>query len=455
MSQAIITNAGRAYFASKAGAQEPAIINRFLLCDVNGLDVSGEPNPDETIPDTAFRVRETDVTRSAYVNNNQVVYSLFLGTQEGDYTFNWVGLLSDDGVLVAVRYIDPYTKRASANGEIGNQITRNFLIAYTDAKNILNVTVDAATWQFNFNVASEDHAGMVERATLSELLNGVDDERYVSPNALSKWVVDDVSSTSISRPLSARQGKDLHENINEIKEDISAIEDSAASLKHHVDLAVQDASILTSDVRDLEDYSNTVRSKLSSVDDAFSGLLDDMFSLRDGVDNVGRFASGVSQRVTNLERSAPEHSVLRSEIRISSTVNSNFLGMSIEGDVIYFIKGYVRIVEANLSGVKLLLNTSGANFDTVFRSISFTVLQDSSISGAPESTRQSIGSASLNILPQHTTQASFAIAFEGVMRIDVISASGGVNFNVGAACSVSGSSVVIGSGSFFTATKIG
>jgi Phage tail-collar fibre protein/Putative tail fiber protein gp53-like, C-terminal len=188
MSQGILTNAGRDLFAAKQGAGQPLVIDRFLLANISGLDPLTAADPDEALPVVGDRVAELAVTNSGYVNADKVVYSLYLGTLEGDYTFNWVGLLADDDTLVAVRYIDPVNKYATAGQSLGNAITRNFLVTYTDAQAITNITVDAATWQLNFDNASETVAGLSEIATQAETDAGTDDVRFITPKKLKAWV---------------------------------------------------------------------------------------------------------------------------------------------------------------------------------------------------------------------------------------------------------------------------
>jgi len=186
MSTGILTNAGRDLFAQKAGAGEVLTIDRFLLANIPGLDPQTAADPDEALPDIADRVAELSVTKSGYVNEDKVVYSLYLGTGDGDYTFNWVGILADDDTLVAVRYIEPITKYATAGASVGNSITRNFLITYTDAQSITNVTVDASTWQLSFDQATEVIAGLSRRATQQEVDDGDDDLTHLTPNKLAK-----------------------------------------------------------------------------------------------------------------------------------------------------------------------------------------------------------------------------------------------------------------------------
>ncbi len=161
MANGFLTNVGLDLFAQHQGNNTPLIIDRFLLANIPGLDPSQENNLDEPIPDSQHIIDEYPVNREGYVTPNQVVYSLFLGSQIGDFTFNWVGLLSENGDLVAARYISPVDKIKSAGfGERGNTLTRNFLINYNNAQSITNITVEASTWQIQFDAATQEHYGL-------------------------------------------------------------------------------------------------------------------------------------------------------------------------------------------------------------------------------------------------------------------------------------------------------
>lgn len=181
MGQGTLTNQGRALFATKQAASQVLLINRFLLANIPGLNSATEENQNEALPAVGHRVAELPVTSQGYVSADKVVYSLYLGTEDGDYTFNWVGLLADDDTLMAVRYIEPLSKYQSAGGTIGNAMTRNFLLNYVNAQAITNITVEASAWQFHHDVASESQRGIIEIATQAETDGGTNDTLAITP----------------------------------------------------------------------------------------------------------------------------------------------------------------------------------------------------------------------------------------------------------------------------------
>jgi hypothetical protein len=161
---AFITITGQNQIAKKQGDGEALNIAMFVLANVP--DLGSEPATRiESIPN-AYVVDQLAVTKSGYVNTNQVVYSLVMGSNVGNYSFNWVGLVDDEGVLIAVTYIPLTPKTKNDGGVPGNTFTRNFLLAYTGIQQTTAITVPAETWQIDFSARL---SGIDERERLSNL----------------------------------------------------------------------------------------------------------------------------------------------------------------------------------------------------------------------------------------------------------------------------------------------
>ncbi|MEZ9908874.1 phage tail protein [Vibrio sp. 10N.261.51.A3] len=150
---AVITIAGEQLIAQKQQAEEPLEIAEFVLAYVPGVDPSVPPERNQSLPPSnQIRLRMAP-TRSAYVNSNEVVYSLILDNTVGNFDFNWLGLVSEEGVLVSANHMVVQSKRKNneLTGEEGNNLTRNFLLKFSGAQAITNITVPAETWQFNYS----------------------------------------------------------------------------------------------------------------------------------------------------------------------------------------------------------------------------------------------------------------------------------------------------------------
>jgi len=160
-----ITTDGENQIAAKQGAEQTLNIVSFVLANIDGLDPDNEPvNRIEAMPDAGDIMATLPVTKSGYVNTNQVVYSLVMDSSLGDYDFNWLGLLDDEGELIAVEYTPVIQKRANNGAVPGNNLSKSFLIAYSGIQATTAIAVSAETWQIDFNARLH---GIDERERLS------------------------------------------------------------------------------------------------------------------------------------------------------------------------------------------------------------------------------------------------------------------------------------------------
>lgn len=162
---ASITLAGESLIAQKQGAQLPLVVSRFILANVPGLNSTGPVDRAAGKPPAAQIVGTYDVTQKGFVNPNQVVFSLMLGSDVGDFDWNWIGMETADSVLLAVAYVPVQQKRKNLPPlQLGNNVTRNFLVVFDGAQALTGITIDAKTWQHDFTVRL---AGIDERERLS------------------------------------------------------------------------------------------------------------------------------------------------------------------------------------------------------------------------------------------------------------------------------------------------
>ncbi|UNM18590.1 phage tail protein [Pseudomonas sp. ArH3a] len=164
---ASITLAGESLIAQKQAANAGLKVSRFIFANVPGL------NPDAPVDRAAPKpaagqivyMHEIATEHAGYVNPDQVVYSAQIGSDVGDWDFNWIGLETSEGVLFAVAYVPAQQKRRNVPPlQVGNNLTRNFLVAFDGALAVTGITIDASTWQHDFTVRL---AGIDERERLS------------------------------------------------------------------------------------------------------------------------------------------------------------------------------------------------------------------------------------------------------------------------------------------------
>lgn len=151
----VITTAGEQLIAQKIGAGTVLSIDTIILAHIPDLDLDspvdreqGKPQPENVVHEYAM-----PEDFKGYVNPNQVVYSMLLGSEIGNFQFNWLGLYSSaDDVLIAVTHL-PVTQKwqtDNASNTLGNNLTRNFMLEFSGAKAVTNITVEAKTWQVDF-----------------------------------------------------------------------------------------------------------------------------------------------------------------------------------------------------------------------------------------------------------------------------------------------------------------
>lgn len=162
---ASITLAGESLIAQKQAAKQTLDVVRFVLANVQGLNPNAPVDRSAGKPGPARIVGAYPLTQSGYVNPNQVVYSLMLGSDVGDFDFNWIGLETAENVLLAVAYLPLQQKRRNIPPQqTGNNLTRNFLVLFDGAQALTGITIDAKTWQHDFTARL---AGIDERERLS------------------------------------------------------------------------------------------------------------------------------------------------------------------------------------------------------------------------------------------------------------------------------------------------
>lgn len=163
-----ITQAGEALIASLQAQGLPLVIDTMIFANVPGLDPAQPADRAQAVP-AEHVVHSADIPAEfrSFLNPNQVVYSVLLGSDVGDFTFNWQGLYcSAHQTLIAVAELPAIEKRANNEGTNtpGNNLTRNFMLQFTGAQALTGLTVEAEVWQLDFTVRLK---GIDERERLS------------------------------------------------------------------------------------------------------------------------------------------------------------------------------------------------------------------------------------------------------------------------------------------------
>lgn len=148
----LITPQFERYVAEQTVARGTVQFDEFIFANIPGLN---ENNLAQylTMPTSAQIVHRQSVSQSGVINENAVVYSVTIGTEVGDFDFNFIGLINKSKNMLAVGVqTAPVKKIRNKNAVQGNSITRNILLEFSGAKALTGINVNANTWQIDFTV---------------------------------------------------------------------------------------------------------------------------------------------------------------------------------------------------------------------------------------------------------------------------------------------------------------
>lgn len=195
MSEPIITTAGRAYLAAHTVTND-VDIDRFIFANIAGLDPALAADPDQALPIIGDRVRTLAPTHSGYITDDKIVFAVILGTDEGDYTFNWVGLVASDDTLISVRTVQPVTKIQTVGNDLGTSESHSFIINYTNAAAIANISIAAESWMIDIGQATETVPGLSKIAPQTLVDAGDNHLSFVTAKTLKSRLGDFVRAAT-------------------------------------------------------------------------------------------------------------------------------------------------------------------------------------------------------------------------------------------------------------------
>lgn len=152
MSQ-VITNAFEQYWQSSLAAEQPVVLDEFVLADIPNLDISAPIDPDTGLPPQSQIVHRQTVDQRGRVNSNAVAYSIVMDTTVGDFSFNAMFLRNKaNGVIGMIVYKGRETKLKTdqTTGQTGNSLVKSMLMGYDQAAEATITHVDAGTWQIDY-----------------------------------------------------------------------------------------------------------------------------------------------------------------------------------------------------------------------------------------------------------------------------------------------------------------
>ncbi|AOM42242.1 phage tail protein [Xenorhabdus hominickii] len=137
--------------AQQVAASQPVVLDEFVFAYVPDLDPAQAINRDEKLPAESQIVHRQAVNKTGLASENAVAYSVTLGTEVGNFDFNWIGLMNKaSGVIGMIAHAPAQKKIKTAHGLQGNVLTRSFLLEFDGAATETAITTTAETWQIDF-----------------------------------------------------------------------------------------------------------------------------------------------------------------------------------------------------------------------------------------------------------------------------------------------------------------
>ncbi|KDC51073.1 phage tail-collar fiber domain-containing protein [Pseudoalteromonas sp. S3431] len=143
----IMTNAGKSYITTRALQNSGLDVKELVLANIPNLNESAERNPNEKMPSNLQIVHRRNIDVSGYVDSNTVAWAVVLEQEIGDFDYNWIGLVTEDGTLLAIDYLPLQRKRQGVN----NVHNRSFVLKFAAAAALARITIPAQSWMFDYS----------------------------------------------------------------------------------------------------------------------------------------------------------------------------------------------------------------------------------------------------------------------------------------------------------------
>ncbi|WP_458118803.1 phage tail protein [Mannheimia haemolytica] len=138
------------YVARQVAKKALVTFDQMIFCNIAGLS---ESNLGDylTMPTESQIVHRANISRAGYVDENKVVYSAMLGTNIGDFEFNYIALINRaENVLAVACFTDTIRKRKNKGRTYGNSLSRNLILQFSGARELTGINIPAESWQVDF-----------------------------------------------------------------------------------------------------------------------------------------------------------------------------------------------------------------------------------------------------------------------------------------------------------------
>ncbi|QFI37610.1 phage tail protein [Moritella marina ATCC 15381] len=143
----ILTNAGKQHITSCALENTGLNVSTLVLANVPNLSDNAARDPNMAIPAQAQIVYQTDELITGFIDEHTVAWATVMDQDIGDFDYNWIGLVTSTGILLALDYLPLQRKRQGVN----NVHNRSFVLKFAAAKALTRIEIKASSWMFDYS----------------------------------------------------------------------------------------------------------------------------------------------------------------------------------------------------------------------------------------------------------------------------------------------------------------
>lgn len=183
MSQTAIPLEFERYLQNQISLGDAPDMNEMIFAYIPGLDASLPIDRSNGLPDVSLWVHQQDIDQVGKLGDNALAYSVVIPGTVAEFTFNAI-YLRDKNVPNSCGMV---VHKAEETKENGMASTKSLVQAYAGAAEIAGITVDAATWQIDYqarlNGMEEDHRlACLDNYGHTAFVEGFDVTQQADPN---------------------------------------------------------------------------------------------------------------------------------------------------------------------------------------------------------------------------------------------------------------------------------
>mgnify|MGYP000936786987 CR=1 FL=1 len=282
------TNALKSYIAQSVARNETVTFDKIIFAHISGLNDATLANINN-MP-TADQIKHTaNIQQTGYIADDQVVYSVTLGSEIGDFTFNFVGLVnSAKNVLGVAIYTGDIVKTRTKAEEQGNALTRNIILQINNAKTLTNIQIQAKAWQFDF---TDKFLQMKPKKITATTTNTADssghtheiDKASTTQSGVVQ-LVDDWTTHDNRKALTASTGKRLYDTLKGLIDNLSNTAANALSktTPKKITATTTNATDQNGHTHEIDKASTSIAGVVKLNDSLTSNATDEALTARQG-----------------------------------------------------------------------------------------------------------------------------------------------------------------------------